>query len=488
MIIERFRDNDIVPVYKRVRDEGRMLPEGLRYVDSWVEANFGRCFQLMECDDLRLIQEWVLKWRGGGVDFEIVPVDPQCRNACDRSALSRQSLKESESMIDIAKVRADTRGCEQVIHFNNAGSSLPPAPVVDAVIAHLKREEEFGGYEAAALAEPRWMTPIARSPAHQGQARRDRLRRECDAGLGHGVLFARLQAGRPHPHGACRICEQLHRVSADRQEDRCDRSMSCRASRRAKSRLQRWKRMIDERVKLIAITHVPTNGGLVNPAAEIGKIARAHGIPYLLDACQSVGQLAIDVEAIGCDMLSATGRKYLRGPRGTGFLYVKRNLIERLEPLFLDLHAAEWMGPDRYDIRKDARRFENWERYVAGQIGLGVAADYALDLGACRRSKRASRNWRRDCAARFRGSLASISRGYRSREMRDRELRRGGREAGAIKHALGTAKINVSVSSASSTLLDMEARGLAQVVRASVHYYNNEDEVDRFARAVAIAI
>jgi hypothetical protein len=74
MIIERFRDNDMVPVYRRVRDEGRMLPEGLRYVDSWVEANFNRCFQLMECDDLRLLQEWVLNWRGSGVEFEIVPV------------------------------------------------------------------------------------------------------------------------------------------------------------------------------------------------------------------------------------------------------------------------------------------------------------------------------------------------------------------------------------------------------------------------------
>ncbi len=76
MIIERFRDNDMVPVYKRVRDEGRMLPEGLRYIDSWVEANFNRCFQLMECDELRLLQEWALKWRGSGVEFEIVPVVP----------------------------------------------------------------------------------------------------------------------------------------------------------------------------------------------------------------------------------------------------------------------------------------------------------------------------------------------------------------------------------------------------------------------------
>jgi selenocysteine lyase/cysteine desulfurase len=242
--------------------------------------------------------------------------------------------------------------------------------------------------------------------------------------------------------------------------------------------------MIDERVRLIAVNHMPTNGGLVNPAADVGRVATAFGIPYLLDACQSVGQMPIDVEEIGCDLLSATSRKFLRGPRGAGFLYVSGQMLDRLDPAVLDLHGARWEAPDRYEMRPDARRFELWERSPALMLGLGRAATYAMDIGLEAIWERVS-----GLSAKLRAALS----GTDGVAVRDIGSVKGaivtftvdGHEAGYVEAALRAQSINVSVTTRYSARFDAEERDLPNLVRASVHYFNTEDEVDRLVAAVA---
>ncbi len=386
--------------------------------------------------------------------------------------------------IDIDRVRRDTPAVARVIHFNNAGASLPPVPVVEAQITHLRREAEIGGYEAAAEADGR-REQVYRSIARLLNCGADEIALVENATVAWDMAFYALSF-RPGDRILTAEAEYASNYIAYLQVARKTGAVveTVPSEPSGETSIAALERMVDERVKLIAITHVPTNGGLVNPAAEIGRVARRHRIPYLLDACQAAGQLPLDVEAIGCDMLSATGRKYLRGPRGTGFLYVRRTMLERLEPPFLDLHAAQWIAPDRYAIRPDARRFENWESNIAAQLGLGVAVDYALEIGVDAIAARVTA-----LAGDLRVRLGAIPGVAVTDIGRQRcgivTFTIAGRPAGDVKAALAARGINTSVSGPSSTLLDATARRLPEVIRASVHYYNSEAEVARVAAEVA---
>ena len=380
---------------------------------------------------------------------------------------------------DFKRARRDTPGCENRVHFNNAGAALMPAPVINAVIDHLHLEGQIGGYEAAEQ-EHDTIERVYAAAASLIGASRDEIAIVENATRAWDMAFY----GIPFRSGD----RVLTSVSEYGSNFIAFLQVAARTGAiidvipnddYGQVSIAALREMIDERVKLIAITHVPTNGGLVNPVAAIGRIAREANVRFLLDACQSVGQLPINVEEICCDILSATGRKYLRGPRGTGFLYVRKELIDSLEPPFLDVRSARWIARDKYDIRHDARRFENWETNYSTKIGLGVAIEYALEWGIEIIRERII-----TLAETLRARLMSLN----DVIVRDLGLERcgivsftvTGIEPEEIKHQLAAESINVSVSVLRDTLLDMQTREIESMVRASVHYYNSEDEIRRF--------
>src|ERR671922_276713 len=283
--------------------------------------------------------------------------------------------------IDVQRARRETPGCGNVLHFNNAGAALVPQPVLHATIGHLQLEALVGGYEAAAQAHEA-VEHVYDAAATLLGCHRDEIAVVENATRAWDMAFYAVPLG-PGDRILTAVAEYASNYIAFLQVARKTGAVVEVIPNDASGQLsiEALRRAIDERVKLIAITHIPTNGGLVNPAAAVGRVAREAGVLYLLDACQSIGQLPIDVGAIGCDMLSATGRKYLRGPRGTGFLYVRRSLLEQLDPPMIDLHAATWVAADRYEMLPNARRFENWETNYAGKVALGVAIDYAMQWG-----------------------------------------------------------------------------------------------------------
>src|SRR5512147_633309 len=282
--------------------------------------------------------------------------------------------------LDIARLRAETPACARLIHFNNAGSSLMPTPVYRAMLDHLALEQSVGGYEAEDDACSA-LEDFYDAFAALLNCNRSEIAYVENATRAWDMAFYSL----PLQEGDRILTAEAEYVSnflgflhqAKRRGLGIDVVPSDASGQLD---LDAMARMVTEKTKLIAITHIPTQGGLVNPAEEVGKIARRHGITYLLDACQSAGQLPLNVKKIGCDLLSGTGRKFMRGPRGTGFLYVSKKILDTLDPPFIDLHAATWTAARAFELRPDARRFENWESFVAGRVGLRAAVRYALKI------------------------------------------------------------------------------------------------------------
>ncbi len=386
--------------------------------------------------------------------------------------------------MDVERIRADTPAASGQSFLISAGASLMPDPVVDAMIEHLRLEQRIGGYAAADRQQAR-LDGVYDSVAALLNAGRDEIALVENATVAWQMAFYAFdwrpgdriltgQAEYAANYVACLQMAKRRGVVIDVVPNDAFGATDPEA----------LARMIDDRVRLISITWLPTNGGLINPAAAIGRIARQAGIPYLLDACQAVGQLSVDVQGLGCDMLTGTGRKFLRGPRGAGFLYVRRDLLVRLEPPMIDHFGAPWTSTGGYTLRPDARRFETWENNYAARLGLGVAADYARAIGLAAIEARC-----RALAGRLRAGLGELGHvtlhdlgrdlsAIVSFSVRDHPVRQ-------VLDQAAAANIVIGASPPASTRLDSEARGLSFVLRASPHYFNVESDVDRLVALCA---
>lgn len=385
---------------------------------------------------------------------------------------------------DLVRLRAETAGCEDSIFFNNAGASLQPRPVVARVIEHLRLEEQVGGYEAADRVGPE-LDGLYGSLARLLHCGPEEIALQENSTRAWEMAFYSLRftpgdrivaAANEYASNYIALLQVAQRTGAEICVVESDAS--------GEVDLQALRSLLDERVKLIALAHLPTNGGLVQPAAAVGQLARQAGIPFLLDATQSAGQMHLDVEALGCDMLCATGRKYLRGPRGTGFLYVRSTMLPRMEPPFLDLHSATWVSRDKFEVCSGARRFETWESSAAIRLGLGVAIEYALALGLERIERRVQ-----SLAELLRGRLAEVK-GVTVHDLG--RVRSGivtftcaGHPPAEVMQWLQANGITVRITGRSATRIDMEQRNLEELVRASVHYYNAEWEIERLCHALS---
>lgn len=389
---------------------------------------------------------------------------------------------------DVAALRRDTPGCENVLHFNNAGAGLMPRPVLDALIRHLELEADIGGYEACDAQIDEYRDTYAALAEFLGADGPDEIALVENATRAWDMVFY----GFDFASGDRIVTAQASYASNYLAMLQVRRRTGCEIvvvgnDTHGQVDLDALEKELGRGAKLLCLTHIPTNGALVNPAAAAGGLARAAGVPYLLDACQSVGQVPIDVREIGCDFLSGTGRKYLRGPRGTGFLYARRESMQLFEPPFLDLHSATWTDTGSYRVHDDARRYETWEGFVAGKIGLGRAVRYAMDIG-----QEAIWERLRTLAADLRAGLKDIP----GITVHDTGRVKGGIvtfshdtvPAAVIERELLERRINVKESSPEWSRLDAEARGLPVLIRASVHAYNTEDEVERFLGALAHVI
>jgi len=396
-------------------------------------------------------------------------------------------VADSVPTAHVEQWRADTPGCSHRTHLNNAGAGLMPGVVVDAMVAHLRLEAEIGGYEAAdaragdvgatydALAQLVGAAP--RNIAIVGSATAGFIQTlsSLDFAPGDAIVTTRSDYT-SYQIQYLALAKRLG-VRVLHAEDAADGGVD-------PDSVRDLLRREGDRVKLVAVSWIPTHSGLVQDVEGVGAVCAEFGVPYSIDACQAVGQVPIDVATLRCDYLSVTARKFLRGPRGIGFMYASDRALARGDhPLFIDMRGATWVAPDRYEIAETARRYEDWEFPYALVLGLGAAARYALSVGA---------DVARDRAFALGARLRELLQAVPGVQVLDRgpklcgivTAQIDGQEASDVVQRLRMRGINTAATLQWYGLLDLGERGVASAVRISPHYYNTDGELELVVDAI----
>ena len=386
-------------------------------------------------------------------------------------------------MLDIDKIRRETPGAKYATHFDNAGAALPCHDTVQATVNWINKEARTGGYRmqfenekqvnrfyenAATLVGCSFEEIAITHNASDSQAK---ILFAFPFKRGDVVLTTEIEYSNNYMNLLQLKKQKGIKIRIVKNEKDCSFNM------------EKFENAIDEKVKLIAATHIPTSSGQIAPVEEIGSLAKKYKIPYLLDACQSIGHCPVDVKKIGCDFATATSRKYLRGPRGVGFLYVRKSFFEKLHPQVIEAWFANWKSATSFEVEKSAKMFEGFEKSYANMVGFSTAIDYQNQLGI-------HNTWERIQMLSF--QLREKLNHLKNVKVVDPKVNlsgivtfvKKGVDCDSIAQSLAAQKINISITRPFSSLIDLKKRKLPEACRASVHYYNSEAEIDKLVTAI----
>ncbi|HBS12791.1 MAG TPA: aminotransferase [Flavobacteriaceae bacterium] len=387
--------------------------------------------------------------------------------------------------IDINQIRKDITDYGEKIFLNSAGSSLMPKSVVQEINRYLLEEEKFGGYSVAEL-KTNEIADFYNQTAQLIGAEAHNIAFTHDATDAYIKALSSIH----FKHNDIIITTDDDYASNHIQFISLQKRFGIKIVRiknleNGELDMIDFQKLVDKHnPKLVAVTHVPTNSGLIQNIEAIGEICYNQKIIFLLDACQSVGQLSINVTKIKCDFLTATGRKFLRGPRGTGFLFISDRLLKNgFSPLMIDGGGAVWKAIDQFDILENAKRFETWEAPYALIMGFREAIRYANNIGL-----ENIQSYNQKLMLRLRENLIGIQ----GVKLFDKGLkncniltfRKDGKSLAKIKEKLNSNNVFFSVSRKEWGVIDFNKKGIDWVIRLSPHYFNTIEEIDNVSKII----